>query len=368
MALPGAGTISLSDIYYEFPGTIDDPVTAPPIGLDEYYRGGTYVPYISANYGIPTSGTIAFNNFYNGVGYFNLEQTWSGGVIYNYNLNSQLISAGWDSVKPVYAKITISSTSNFISPFSTAPACYIGDLPLGSTVILTIASGARIEGQSGLVMNGGIGLLVEFSNTRIYNYGTIYGGAGKGGRGQGTLYDPNIFVPGETGGNGGHALYINIPALRGAWPSIYNYGAIAGGGGGGGGGGQYCIATSCSGTPTFCANGGGGGGGRGGPLTSVYYVTGGDGGQPAGYFCSVDGPFVNAGAGQNGAESYAGAGGAGGQNSGARGGDGGNGGDFGQNGNTGGIGYGGGAGGAAKLTYSGTSTTVVQGATYGAWT
>ena len=118
MALPGSGTISLNDIYNEFPGTLDDPLSAPPVGLDEYYRGGTYVPYISANYGIPTSGTIAFNNFYNGVGYFNFEQTWSGGGVLNYNLINQLVSGGWDSVKPVYAaKITHTHKILFLLDF-----------------------------------------------------------------------------------------------------------------------------------------------------------------------------------------------------------------------------------------------------------
>lgn len=366
MALPGSGTISLSDIFYEFPGTLDDPSTSP-VGLNEYYRGGTNVPYISVNYGIPTSGTIAFNNFYNGVGYFNFEQTWSGGAVYNYNLTNQLVSGGWDSVKPVYAKITISSTSLFLSPFSTAPACRIDDLPLGSTVILTIASGARIEGMSGVAMNGGIGLYMEFSNVRIYNYGDIYGGAGKGGKGQGTLYSPNTFYPGEEGGNGGHALYFNLPFLKGSYPTIYNYGTIAGGGGGGGGGGQYCIASSCAGTPTFCANGGGGGGGRGGPLTNIFFANGGGGGQPAGFECSADGPYSVGGAGSGGSGAAAGAGGAGGTNSGVTGGAGGNGGDWGTIGGTGGIGYGGGAAGAAKTTVAGSSTTVVQGATYGSW-
>jgi len=365
MALPSSGTISLSDIYYEFPGTLDDPATAPPVGLDEYYRGGTYVPYISANYGIPTSGTIAFNNFYNGVGYFNFEQTWSGGGVAYYNLISQLVSGGWDAVKPVYAKITISSTSWFFSLAASIPGCYIGDLPLGSKVILTIASGAYIEGGS-FSQAGGTGLLVEFSNTIIYNSGTIYGGPARGGNGDGER--DGVHYPGSAGGNGGNAMVLNIPALRGAWPTIYNYGAIAGGGGGGGGGGRYCIATQCSGTPTFCANGGGGGGGRGGPTTSSFYATGGDSGMPASQYCPPDGPFVNASAGQNSTVSYAGAGGAGGQNSGATGGAGGNGGDYGSNGNAGGNGgYGGGLGGYAKYTPSGTSTTVVQGSTYGSW-
>lgn len=368
MALPGSGTISLNDIYYEFPGTLDDPTSAAPVGIDEYYRGGTYVPYIAENYGIPTSGTIAFNNFYNGVGYFNFEQYWSGGNVFYYNLRNQLVSGGWDTVKPVYAKITCSSTSNFGSIVPSTPGCYIGDLPLGSTVILTIESGGYIEGGAagtGVGVNGGTGLLIEFSNTKLYNYGTIYGGSGKGGNGNGER--DGVDTPGSNGGNGGNAILINLPSLKTAFPTIYNYGGIAGGGGGGGGGGKYCIATSCGGTPTFCAPGGGGGGGRGGPRTNVFFANGGDGGPIASGYCPPDGGYTFPGAGSGGSSSSGGLGGVGGTNSGASGGAGGNGGDFGSNGNGGGIGYGGGAGGNAKYTPSGSSTTVVQGSTYGAW-
>ena len=59
MALQGSGTITLAQIQSEFGG-------ANPIGLNEYYRGGSYVPNTSANNGIPTSGTIDMADFYNG--------------------------------------------------------------------------------------------------------------------------------------------------------------------------------------------------------------------------------------------------------------------------------------------------------------
>lgn len=58
MPLQTSGTITLLDIQNEFGGS-------NPIGLSEYYRGGTYVPdNNSANTGIPTSGAISLSSFY----------------------------------------------------------------------------------------------------------------------------------------------------------------------------------------------------------------------------------------------------------------------------------------------------------------
>lgn len=57
MTLPASGAISLGDIQTEFGGS-------DPASLDEYYRGGTYVPNIAYTQNIPTSGTIAMSNFY----------------------------------------------------------------------------------------------------------------------------------------------------------------------------------------------------------------------------------------------------------------------------------------------------------------
>ena len=55
MALPNSGSISLADIQNEFGGS-------NPIGLNEYYRNGSYVTPNNTN--IPTSGLIDFNDFY----------------------------------------------------------------------------------------------------------------------------------------------------------------------------------------------------------------------------------------------------------------------------------------------------------------
>ena len=57
MALPGSGEITLAMIQTEFGGS-------NPAELNEYYRGGTYVPNISANNAVPTSGTITLADFY----------------------------------------------------------------------------------------------------------------------------------------------------------------------------------------------------------------------------------------------------------------------------------------------------------------
>lgn len=56
MTLQASGPISLADIQSEFGGT-------NPIGLSEYYKGGTYVSqYVTA--GIPASGSISMFQFY----------------------------------------------------------------------------------------------------------------------------------------------------------------------------------------------------------------------------------------------------------------------------------------------------------------
>jgi hypothetical protein len=59
MPLPLSGVISLTDIQTEFGGT-------NPIELNEYYRGGAFVPNSAPNASIPTSGTISLSNFYGG--------------------------------------------------------------------------------------------------------------------------------------------------------------------------------------------------------------------------------------------------------------------------------------------------------------
>ena len=57
MAMQTSGPISIQDlkIFFGAGGTR---------GMSDFYRGGTFVPDISANSGIPTSGEIALGDFY----------------------------------------------------------------------------------------------------------------------------------------------------------------------------------------------------------------------------------------------------------------------------------------------------------------
>ena len=59
MAIPSSGAVSLNDIQTEFGGS-------NPIGINEYYAGGAYVPAgaTGTNGAVPSSGQIAISNFY----------------------------------------------------------------------------------------------------------------------------------------------------------------------------------------------------------------------------------------------------------------------------------------------------------------
>lgn len=59
MPLQNSGPITLADIQTEFGGS-------NPISLNEYYKGGAYVPSTNTNSGIPTSGQISMSQFYGG--------------------------------------------------------------------------------------------------------------------------------------------------------------------------------------------------------------------------------------------------------------------------------------------------------------
>lgn len=56
MTLPSSGSLALSQIQGEFTGS-------NPIGMSEYYRGGSLVPAIATTATIPSSGAIAVSNF-----------------------------------------------------------------------------------------------------------------------------------------------------------------------------------------------------------------------------------------------------------------------------------------------------------------
>jgi hypothetical protein len=60
MPIPASGQLSLTIIKTEFA-----PSDPNPLNLSSYYRGGAYVTNVSTTQTIPTSGQIAYSNFYN---------------------------------------------------------------------------------------------------------------------------------------------------------------------------------------------------------------------------------------------------------------------------------------------------------------
>ena len=322
MTLPASGAISLGNIQTEFGG-------ANPIGMNEYYRGGSYVT--TNNTGVPTSGTITLNNFYNAVKEFSF--TISSNT-QNANLYTLAINAGWDGVIPVRA--TIASGYYLWSDSTGSPALVI---PSNFSAGLVLVNNGFIMGRGG-------------------NGGTNGGGGGAGGpaiQNQST----NVNIVNQSGG------YI-------------------GGGGGGGGGGPYNA-----GSATYTSGGGGGAGGgsggtgfragttdpggAGGAIGAVgskgspdtISGAGGGSGSGAGFGPGAGGGRImpgTGGAGYAGAGSGGSAGSAGTNGSGEAVSGGGGGGGWGASG-----GSGNGSGGAGGAAIYGTATTrsITGGAIYG---
>lgn len=61
-----SGTISMGDIigFFDFPPVVGSIGFQPSEDLASYYRGGTLVPNVTGNNGIPTSGQIQLDDFY----------------------------------------------------------------------------------------------------------------------------------------------------------------------------------------------------------------------------------------------------------------------------------------------------------------
>jgi len=226
MALPSSGPLAFTNIQTEFGGT-------NPIGLNEYYRGGPFVPVSTSTATIPSSGTIAANNFYGTAKRVNVPLT-IGSPTYNYDVYTQA---------------------------SSAPG-YVAGI---SDVALTVSPGVQVGSTS----TGAYAMLVPSSFSpgdivTITNNGVIQGMGGAGGPGQFGATN------GNPGGGGGNALYVNRPV------TITNNSVIAGGGGGGGAGAGY---TPNKGGAGYNGGAGGGGGYPGGGGNSS--SGGGGGGGPA---------------------------------------------------------------------------------------
>ena len=147
MALPASGPLAFTNIQTEFGGT-------NPIGLNEYYRGGPFVPVSSTTTTIPSSGTIAANNFYGTANRVDVPLT-IGSPTYNYDVYTQASAspsyvAGISNVAvTVSPGVTVGSTSTgayaMLVPSSFSP---------GDTV--TITNNGVIQGMGGGGVRGSL--------------------------------------------------------------------------------------------------------------------------------------------------------------------------------------------------------------------
>lgn len=303
MALPTSGTITLAQIANEF---------GAPYTMSSLYRGGAYVGNFSANANVPTSGAIAFSNFYGAqkafaggnVSYGSLAELGAvmvgptnsptaGGSL---TINGQVIGSGYD-YKIIDGSTTVSSFADgtyFTGTQDTRPALIAvnGNLTINSGITFTpsvrkpfifiyvkgnlVLNGVISMSQRGCNHYGGItardiriatGTFGGVSNPQVptaagTSGGTGNGGAGKGGDGGcGSAGMPGTSYTGGTGGGAQGNGYCAIPAQ------------VNGGRGGdarsssdGNGGG--------AGNPGGSGSGGGGSGGTGTGGVVIIYCTG----------------------------------------------------------------------------------------------
>ena len=262
MTLPAttSSSLSLSQIQTEFGGS-------NPIGLNEYYAGGSYVGSgTSGTYGaVPSSGAIDLYHFYGTSAGFTFNQTISGAT-YDYNLHNAAISAGWNGSLRVIATITVNapigSSSTGSYGFNT------GTFPSGS--IITIVNNSYIEGAGGAhggwpypywAHPGGPALLLNYPVSINNGSGYIFGGGGGGAAA--------VMCQWGGGGGAGYAFSSNDP-VNNDGQSLSTQATYTDGGRGNGG--DACSVGGCGGTLGVAGgtgwsggdSGGSGGGGGGG--------------------------------------------------------------------------------------------------------
>lgn len=192
--------------------------------------------------GKPSSGSqISYSDFYGKSLVFNVPLVISANTT-NYSLSTAVSSYtsthGWNGTSKLAITLTINSG---VYVYSTSTGSYAltlsGSYPSGSTIVVT-------------------------------NNGYIIGKGGNGGSQYWFYYSAH---PATNGGNGGPAVFANVPL------TFYNYGSIAGGGGGGGGAGSvtYEYYNPALGKQYASYSGGQGGGGAsygaGGSVTTPFF-------------------------------------------------------------------------------------------------
>jgi hypothetical protein len=260
MPLQTSGPISLNDIGGFFGAT-------NPYAINQFYRGGSYVPNIAANNNVPTSGKISISNFYgaaktlNTVTYTNTGGTNSFTV--PTNVTALVITAvgGGGGSGGSYAGAW---TNSYITTYNGAT----GGSAQSVSGTLTVT-----PGQTYTINPGGSG------SYGLDNWNL--GSGGNSGSNANSSYSgaSGSYNSGGGGGGGGAASII----LLGSTPIVVAAGGGGGnagnGGSGGSGGGSNVLPSGF--TATSASNGGAGaslsaywltsfGTGGSGALSSIY--------------------------------------------------------------------------------------------------
>ena len=178
-ALQASGAISLQDIEEQYnPGT-----NLPSRGLSEFYLGGSLVRANAGNNsatnmsaGVPTSGTISFNDFYSKERAF--KKTFSDG-----DTNQSADTIFGDDFEVDYPKQLVVGSGDTVGSTSTSNAALtIESNGVGS---ITVTNEGSIEGAGGAAgAAGGNAFTVAGSvAVTLVNNGTIKAGGGGGGAG-----------------------------------------------------------------------------------------------------------------------------------------------------------------------------------------
>ena len=190
MAIAGSGAISLSDFRTEFVGG------SAAISLGDLYRGGSNIRSKAANNNatnlaadVPTSGVIAFNDFYGTAKGF--RKTYDATAT-----NQDASDVFGDDYGVDYPKEIVINSGVELGATSTSQEALQIDSGLSGS--MTITNNGTLSGAGGSAGGGAGGDAFQADVTcTLINNGTIRGGGGGGGAGGG----------GGNGGNGGQGRY-----------------------------------------------------------------------------------------------------------------------------------------------------------------
>ena len=152
MTLASSGALTLADIQGEFGGS-------NPIGLNEYYRGGSLVPNHSNTTSIPTSGTIQVDDFYgtSSASPLDLSFTMTHGAA---NIAQGKFSFDWRGAAVATSGVTFGAVGSF-SDSSVAAG--------GSTRTIKCSATQRVSGAPNATAVLSFAWTIEFDSQTIRN-------------------------------------------------------------------------------------------------------------------------------------------------------------------------------------------------------